>query len=73
MGALMHFPAYTKFISDGFDAIWKSKGAHEARWRGPLLELYTLRMKRLVLMRCYNFLQKEKVSHLSNYMFVFFV
>ena len=65
MDALTYFSIYTKFMSEKFHAIWKTKGAHRARWGGPSLEFYTLKMKRLVMMRCYNFLQIQKESHLS--------
>ena len=65
MDGLTYFPIYTKFISAKFDDIWKHKGAHKAHWKGPSLERYTIKMKRFVMMDCYNLLQKEKKSHLS--------
>lgn len=66
MDGLTYFPIYTQFLYQKFEAIWKTKNAHKARWKGPSLEFYTLKMKRVVMMKCYNFLQDQKESHLSN-------
>ena len=66
MDALTYFSIYTKFMCEKFHAIWKTKGAHRARWGGPSAEFYSLKMRRLVMMRCYNFLQIQKENHLSN-------
>ena len=65
MDALTHFSIFIKLMSEKFHAIWKTKGAYKARWCGPSLEFYTLNMKRLIMMRCYNLLQDQKESHSS--------
>lgn len=55
-----YFIIYIRFINSKFEKEWGKKTAHKSYWFGDSLQFYTNKMRRLVLMLCYNDLQTNK-------------
>ena len=56
-----YFGIYTRFISAQFKEEWDRKGAHHGGWEsGRSLVMYRAKLHRFVMIRCYNFLMRER-------------
>ena len=62
MDKITYSTFYNQFASHEWENEWKKKGAHTGPWPTDKLKLYTIRLRRLVLMKCYIWLEKEKDS-----------
>ena len=51
---------YVTFADHEWQKEWKKKGAHTGHWPVDKLKLYTIKLRRLVLMKCYIWLEEEK-------------
>ena len=62
MDKITYFAFYYQFACHEWKKEWKKKGAHTGPWPTDKLKLYTIRLRRLVLMKCYIWLEQEKES-----------
>ena len=57
---------YNKFAADQWKIEWKKKGAHTAKWPHSKLKVYTAKLRRLVLLKCYSWIEQQKESFFAD-------